>query len=188
MEQQKKRMGRPPKAPEDRRRHHQSFRTSEKLRAALQEAADANQRSMSEEAEYRLEASFDAERRLADQSSGLKLALRAVERTWQFLEERISDEWADHESGKAAMRQAMLDVINFGFPAKLREEMTEAERVELDQLLSQVEIVTDMVTWRKNDPPKAFPDNRLLQAANRPLPFAEAHRRWQKQRAAKVEA
>ena len=163
-----------------------SLRVTPEIKALIEADARATGRSLAVEAEARLEQSFDAERRLIDQSFGLKLALRAIERTWQFLEERISDEWAEHESGKAAMRQAMLDVIDFGFPAKPRQEMTDAERVELDQLLPQVERVVDAITWRHSDPRQAFPDNHLFRAASAPISFAEAHARGRKLNASKA--
>jgi hypothetical protein len=49
------------RAPEARRRVTLGFRVSESTRACLQDAADKNARSLSQEAEHRLEASFGNE-------------------------------------------------------------------------------------------------------------------------------
>jgi hypothetical protein len=54
----RKRVGRPPKPPEERRRGHITFRTTDKLREQLQDAAGAIGRSISEEVEIRLLQSF----------------------------------------------------------------------------------------------------------------------------------
>ncbi len=56
---EKKRIGRPPKDPSGGKRYGAMFRQSEALRARLMSAADSAGRSMSEEIERRLEASFD---------------------------------------------------------------------------------------------------------------------------------
>lgn len=54
----RKQVGRPPKPPEERRRSHFTFRTTDKLREQLRNAAAVSGRSISEEIEQRLEQSF----------------------------------------------------------------------------------------------------------------------------------
>lgn len=54
-------VGRPLKDPEGGRRHNAMFRMSETLRARLSASAEAEGRSLSEEIERRLEASFAAQ-------------------------------------------------------------------------------------------------------------------------------
>jgi hypothetical protein len=54
----KKRVGRPPKSPEDRKTVNFTFRSRGQMRELLQAAATASGRSISEEIEHRLEASF----------------------------------------------------------------------------------------------------------------------------------
>jgi hypothetical protein len=53
----RKRMGRPPKRPEERRRSHFTFRTTDAMREWLRAEAAVTGRSISEEIEYRLEQS-----------------------------------------------------------------------------------------------------------------------------------
>jgi hypothetical protein len=57
----RKRVGRPPKPPEERRRGHFTFRTTDKLREQLRDAAGVSGRSISEEIEIRLLQSFQKE-------------------------------------------------------------------------------------------------------------------------------
>jgi len=54
----RKRVGRPPKPAEERRRSHFTFRTTDKLREQLRDAAAVSGRSISEEIEIRLLQSF----------------------------------------------------------------------------------------------------------------------------------
>jgi Arc-like DNA binding domain len=58
----KKRIGRPPKAKEDRKAVNFTFRSRDQMRERLEAAAAASGRSISEEIEYRLNQSFDEER------------------------------------------------------------------------------------------------------------------------------
>ena len=59
--QEPKKRGRPPKPQIERRRHNQTFRCNDEMLARLKTAADKNQRSLSEEVEQRLSASFTAD-------------------------------------------------------------------------------------------------------------------------------
>ena len=54
----RKRVGRPPKPAVERRRSHFTFRTTDKLREQLRDAAGVSGRSISEEIEIRLLQSF----------------------------------------------------------------------------------------------------------------------------------
>jgi hypothetical protein len=57
-----KKRGRPPKPVAERRRHNQTFRCNDEMLARLQEEADRNQRSISEEVERRLDKSLENEK------------------------------------------------------------------------------------------------------------------------------
>jgi hypothetical protein len=66
MTQAKRRRGGQPKPANERKRNNLTFRVRDKLRADLTAAAEANQRSVSEEIEHRVEASFVYERVIGD--------------------------------------------------------------------------------------------------------------------------
>ena len=83
MDHEKKPVGRPRKF--ERKRHNQTFRIDEVLREKLQTAADANQRSISEEVERRIDDSFrdhDFLVRLAgsQEVAGLAVAVMTITR------------------------------------------------------------------------------------------------------------
>ena len=181
VEKPKNKGGRPRKHPQGNRIPTLAFRVRAGLRDKLEAGAKQNERSISEEIEQRLEHSFQEDQRTSNLSDGQKLAVRAVERCWEFFEMKIgSNEWSDFESGRAAMRAAMLQTIDFMFPALPVEEMTPHDRAELEQLQTISDEVVDMITWRHKDPQKVFPNNKLLQAGNGPISAVEAHHRWRK--------
>ena len=182
-QQPKKRAGRPPNPERANVSERSTFsiRLRGSIRAKLIEESTRSGRSISEEIESRLESSFEEDRRRSNLSDGQKLAVRAVERCWEFFEMKVgSNEWSDFESGRAAMRTAMLQTVDFMFPALPVEKMTPHDRAELEQLQTISDEVVDMITWRHKDPQKAFPNNKLLQAGNGPISAVEAHNRWRK--------
>lgn len=89
-----KRPGRPPKSLDGAKRDSLTMRVHERTRAALKEAGQANGRSLSEEAEHRIEQSFRDDRVMAalerieakmqpEQAQGLltkRLKLRLIEK------------------------------------------------------------------------------------------------------------
>jgi uncharacterized protein (DUF1778 family) len=85
-----KRKGRPPKAVEDRKRRHLTFRVTDRVRDLLAAAANAAGRSISEEIEHRLERSFvfDALERRLEASERRQDEFQAkLDRTWSSLSE-----------------------------------------------------------------------------------------------------
>jgi hypothetical protein len=82
----KKRIGRPPKAKEDRKAVNFTFRSRDQMRERLEAAAAASGRSISEEIEHRLNQSFDEERLSAaflggtDTAKALQLIANAMRR------------------------------------------------------------------------------------------------------------
>jgi hypothetical protein len=79
---QKRKRGGQPKPAAERKRNNMTFRVRDSLRAELQASADKHQRSVSEEIEYRLEHSFQAERILG----GLQEFGRKAERAARIQE------------------------------------------------------------------------------------------------------
>lgn len=73
VEGSKRRPGRPPKPPGERKRRNLTIRLRDKLRSDLESRARLNQRSLSEEAEARLERSF------ADADAATKAAEAVIE-------------------------------------------------------------------------------------------------------------
>jgi Arc-like DNA binding domain len=71
----RKRIGRPPKPPNNRKSVNFTFRSREEMREQLRVAADRSGRSISEEIEYRLNQSFQKELIL---EAAAKEAVRAV--------------------------------------------------------------------------------------------------------------
>lgn len=59
-----KKRGRPPKPAAERRRHNQTFRCNDEMLARLQREAEQNQRSVSEEVEYRVAQALQKDVRL----------------------------------------------------------------------------------------------------------------------------
>jgi predicted HicB family RNase H-like nuclease len=84
----KKRIGRPPKAEEDRKAVNFTFRSRGEMRERLQAAADGARRSVSEEIELRLERSFWQEEIERDTTT---LQVRLPERLQGRLEQAAKD-------------------------------------------------------------------------------------------------
>jgi hypothetical protein len=74
------RRGRPPLRDTDRRKHIMSVRVRPQLHALLQEAAETNGRTLSQEVEFRIEQSF-ANTEIAAQIGALERKLRLMETT-----------------------------------------------------------------------------------------------------------
>lgn len=128
-----KRMGRPPKAPEDRKSATMRFRTREGLREQLEEAALASGRSPSEEAEIRLINSFKLEplhqlyfgngKCTTDFLHDMLAIIRTVQEYENPKGRRIgSKDWSDSELTREALRAAFAVLIPVHLPAPPRPE------------------------------------------------------------------
>src|SRR5262249_15338519 len=125
----KKRIGRPPKAKEDRKAVNFTFRSRGQMRERLQAAAIAAGRSISEEIEFRLERSFwqeEIERDTAKLQVGLSERLRrdleqaAKDNDWSMNTEIVSrlDSSLQREVQEKMIRRAALEAV--AEAAKLR--------------------------------------------------------------------
>jgi hypothetical protein len=106
----KKRMGRPPKDPVERKRHNQTVRVREVVRDRLKDASEKAQRSISEEIEARLERSFEQEDRAG--SAEDQRLLRYMEATLYDVRAWLKVDWAKGDDlAKVVIRTAMEDVL-----------------------------------------------------------------------------
>jgi len=110
----KKRIGRPPKAKEDRKAVNFTFRSRGQMRERLEKAAAASGRSISEEIEFRLNQSFDEERLSAAFLGGndTAKALQGIANVMQ-LETAAGTPWSKDQEKVEAVRTA-ADLIIAG--------------------------------------------------------------------------
>jgi predicted HicB family RNase H-like nuclease len=109
----KKRIGRPPKANEDRKAVNFTFRSRGQMRERLQAAAIASGRSISEEIELRLERSFWREE---IEGKTVELQVRLPERLQGRLEEAAKNKgWS--------MNTEIVDRLDVSFQLQIRQEM-----------------------------------------------------------------
>src|SRR5262245_43994571 len=111
----KKRIGRPPKANEDRKAVNFTFRSRGQMRERLQTAAIASGRSISEEIELRLERSFWQEE-IEKLTDTVMRQVGLPERLWRCLEE------AAKHNGRS-MNIEIFDRLDVSFQLQVREEM-----------------------------------------------------------------
>jgi predicted HicB family RNase H-like nuclease len=109
----KKRIGRPPKAKEDRKAVNFTFRSRGQMRERLQAAAIAAGRSISEEIEFRLERSFWQEEIERDTA---KLQVGLPERLRRGLEQAAKD-------NKWSMNTEIVSRLDVSFQLEVQEEM-----------------------------------------------------------------
>jgi predicted HicB family RNase H-like nuclease len=109
----KKRIGRPPKAKEDRKAVNFTFRSRGQMRERLQAAAIAAGRSISEEIEFRLERSFWQEEIEKDTA---KLQVGLPERLRRDLEQA-----AKHHA--QSMNTEIVSRLDSSFQREVQEEM-----------------------------------------------------------------
>src|SRR4051812_30160310 len=104
----KKRRGRPPKPPSERRRHNQTFRIDERLRELLQSKAQNAQRSVSEEVEERLVDSLRKDA-VVDSFGGehTHALMRAFSAVIQAVESYSGKGWQDDAYTRSQCRQAL---------------------------------------------------------------------------------
>lgn len=138
-EKPRKRMGRPPKAPEKGRRQNYTFRLSDQVRDQLIDAASESGRSMSEEIEWRIEESFREKQgemlaksllngsdnlyRLVSRISGL---VGALENYKDKSGNRLgSRDWDNHEPTRAAIRAGVVALIEDIVPPTMTFDINE---------------------------------------------------------------
>jgi hypothetical protein len=130
-EKPRKRMGRPPKAPEKGRRQNYTFRLSDQVRDQLIDVASESGRSLSEEIEWRIEESFREKQgellaksllngsdnlyKLVSRISGLVSALENYkDKSGNGLGSR---DWNNHEPTRAAIRAGVKALVDDIVPA-----------------------------------------------------------------------
>jgi predicted HicB family RNase H-like nuclease len=124
----KKRIGRPPKAKEDRKAVNFTFRSRGQMRERLQAAAIAVGRSISEEIEFRLERSFWQEE-IEKLTEAVKLQVTLSERLRSLLEQ------AAKNHGQS-MNTEIVDRLDVSFQRENEEKMSEkAARDGVQELL-----------------------------------------------------
>lgn len=139
-----KRVGRPPKNPTLGKRINAMFRLNEATRDRLMAAAGQSGRSMSEEIERRVEESLredakqDLTLSLLNGSEYLKSLIVQVSSVVSYLENLKdinnkpigSKEWRDHEPTRAAVRMAVIDLINdITSPVRETDGKTAAQKI-----------------------------------------------------------
>lgn len=159
------------------------FRVTASLREKLEDEAANIDRPVSEVIEARLIASFEEDERAAKENLAARRMGRVLMRVWQDFDEIFGPEWADHESGRAAMQFALMEAIRFGVPVKRVDELTEGDKAEIAQLQEAVAPIVNAATLRFFDPKAAYLNNKLLAAAlGRPSTFIDTHNASRKAR------
>jgi len=131
--QGKKARGRPALPPEKGKRHAVGIRTTRELKDLLQRAADLSGRSLAQEIEYRLEASFQTE----DAFGGPRTAalLRSLGAAAQLWKGGAADAWLDDPLARRSIFQTwkqQLDVTH--------ARLSEKEQSVPEVLLSEVRL------------------------------------------------
>ena len=80
----RKRIGRPPKPPKNRKSVNFTFRSREEMREQLRVAAAVSGRSISEEIEYRLNQSFQNELILEAAKEAVRAVLQEEREIWKY--------------------------------------------------------------------------------------------------------
>lgn len=149
-EKPRKRMGRPPKAPEKGRRQNYTFRMSDQTRDSVIEAASKSGRSMSEELEWRIEESFREENRLAlttsllNGSDNLRKLILRIASVVGYLEnmkdregsQKGSVDWPQHEPTRAGVRAAVIALVEDA-TAPVRDLNRKEINKQMSEILSQ---------------------------------------------------
>lgn len=164
--------GRPPKAATERRRHIQTFRCNDALRAALEQRAEANQRSVSEEVEYRIQVDIDREderrENLRDPNFGVTEELtKRIREGMSLLRGYVGDDWPNDTAATAAMFYLVYSVAEDFFKPKPEKDWSKSESEAIAKTLEAADKVADVITWR-DDAPKY--SNKLMELSNLPQP------------------
>ena len=131
--QGKKARGRPALPPEKGKRHAVGIRTTRKLKDLLQRAADLSGRSLAQEIEYRLEASFQTE----DAFGGPRTAalLRSLGAAAQLWKGGATDAWLDDPRARRSIFQTWKQQL-----AVTHARLSEKEQSVPEVLLSHVRL------------------------------------------------
>lgn len=169
MENEKRGRWRPPKAAVERRRHNQTFRCNDALRDALEKSADANQRSISEEVEFRLlmdiAAEEERENNRRDPNFGVAVELtKRIQKGMELLRGYVGDDWPNDVGANAAMFYIVSAIADDYFKPKPEKDWSKSERETIARTLEAADKVVDVITWRDGTP-EAFKDNKLLDLA-----------------------
>jgi predicted HicB family RNase H-like nuclease len=170
----KKRIGRPPKAEEDRKAVNFTFRSRGQMRERLQAAAIAVGRSISEEIEFRLERSFWQEEKeeIEKLTEAVKLQVTLSERLRSLLEQAAThkghsmnteivdrlDVSFQHENAEKMIEKAARDGVQAH--QEFQEEMIEraAKRAARDAVQAQREetrkLLAELSKSKHESPPK----------------------------------
>lgn len=167
MDGEKRGRGRPPKATVERRRHNQTFRCNDSLREALEKSAEANQRSMSEEVEYRLQmdlaADEDRKEKLRDPNHGVTSELLSrIQQGMSLLRGYVGDDWPDDTAANTAMYYVIVAIADDYLNSKPEKDWSKLERDTIERTLKAADKVVDVVTWRD----RVQGVNKLLDAAS----------------------
>jgi hypothetical protein len=131
--QAKKARGRPALPPEKGKRHAVGIRTTREVKDLLQRAADLSGRSLAQEIEYRLEASFQTEDAFGGpRTAALLRSLGAAARLWKG---GAADAWLDDPRARRSIFQTwkqQLDVTH--------ARLSEKEQSVPEVLLSEVRL------------------------------------------------
>ena len=135
--QGKKARGRPALPPEKGKRHAVGIRTTKELKDLLQRAADLSGRSLAQEIEYRLEASFQTE----DTFGGPRTAalLRSLGAAAQLWKGGAADAWLDDPRARRSIFQTWKQQL-----AVTHARLSEKEQSVPEVLLSQVRAQSNM--------------------------------------------
>jgi hypothetical protein len=131
--QGKKARGRPALPPEKGKRHAVGIRTTRELKDLLQRAADLSGRSLAQEIEYRLEASFQTE----DAFGGPRTAalLRALGAATQLRKGGGPDAWLDDPHARRATFEGWKQQLDL-----MRTRLSEQEQGRPEELLNLVRL------------------------------------------------
>ena len=131
--QGKKARGRPALPPEKGKRHAVGIRTTRKLKDLLQWAADLSGRSLAQEIEYRLEASFQTE----DAFGGPRTAalLRSLGAAAQLWKGGAADAWLDDPRARRSIFQRWKQQLEL-----THARLSEQEQSRPEELLGQVRL------------------------------------------------
>lgn len=115
--------GRPPKPVAARKRNNLTIRLRDQTKAAIEKQAADNQRSLSEEAEHRLERSFDFDAELGGQRTAalIKTIARAMNATGSEAAllatgRRVGDGWLSHPYSYDQAVRAVVEVLKIFRP------------------------------------------------------------------------
>jgi hypothetical protein len=146
-----KRIGRPPKAASERKGNALAFRARPALRAALDRAASASGRSLSEEVEWRLERSVDRERRrgVYDDEPIIDTLISIL----QMAEGRTGGgRWDDNLTANAIVATAIREYVRGRAPRADAGEQSQAAVARALRAKEEAEKIVEEIFGRAGSP------------------------------------